>query len=303
MNSAAANQCEYDPDHLYHDHHEAERIASTRDHALAEVGRLGRERDALRVEVEEEHELNRKVSVTKTYSRGASSGLIEDLSTEIVREVSDLAPWAYSYKERPDDLLEVRASELESIIREQLAALEPTDRTTPVDPLAELLRLGAVNRELRAEVARLKADVAWRDFQLVNAEAEAERLKRYERDFPKTVQHCGPKCACVSEQREALADSEAENERLKNDNETLKMLQRNQAERIDFEVARVERLRAALQRTNDQCGHVCNTFESCAHVACKSSYEAWSIANAALQGETPESANEKALRAFHEQTS
>jgi hypothetical protein len=38
----------------------------------------------------------------------------------------------------------------------------------------------------------------------------------------------------------------AENQRLRADNETLKMLQRNQAERIDFEVARVERLRATL---------------------------------------------------------
>ena len=44
---------------------------------------------------------------------------------------------------------------------------------------------------------------------------ENERLKRYERDFPKTVQHCGPRCACVREQREALADAEAKVERLR----------------------------------------------------------------------------------------
>lgn len=56
-----------------------------------------------------------------------------------------------------------------------------------------------------------------------------------------------------------------------------------------------ERLRATLQRIKDDCGRVCDTFELCTHRACQSSYEAWAIADAALQGETPESANAKAL--------
>ena len=62
----------------------------------------------------------------------------------------------------------------------------------------------------------------------------------------------------------------------------------------------VERLRAALQRIKDQCGRVCDEFELCRHRACQSSYEAWSIADAALQGETPESANVKALASHKE---
>lgn len=65
--------------------------------------------------------------------------------------------------------------------------------------------------------------------QLLNREAEIEGLE---------VARAGDDIA-ISELR-------AEVERLKQDNETLAMLQRNQAERIDYEVARVERLRAAL---------------------------------------------------------
>jgi hypothetical protein len=51
----------------------------------------------------------------------------------------------------------------------------------------------------------------------------------------------------------------------------------------------------ALQRIHDECGHVCDDFETCIHRACQSSYEAWAIADAALKGETPESANAKAV--------
>ncbi len=40
----------------------------------------------------------------------------------IMQEVNDLSPWAHTYQERPDDLLEVRAAQLELILR---AVLEP----------------------------------------------------------------------------------------------------------------------------------------------------------------------------------
>jgi len=46
---------------------------------------------------------------------------------------------------------------LESLVPPRARLLEQTDRTTPVDPLAELLRVGAVNRELRAEVETWRA--------------------------------------------------------------------------------------------------------------------------------------------------
>lgn len=43
-----------------------------------------------------------------------------DVVAGILQEVNDLPPWAYTYTERPDDLLEVRASELEAILRAHL---------------------------------------------------------------------------------------------------------------------------------------------------------------------------------------
>jgi len=64
--------------------------------------------------------------------------------------------------------------------------------------------------------------------------------------------------------------------------------------RADEAEVEVERLRAALQRIKAECGRVCANFELCAHVACQSSVTAWMIADAALKGETPESANAKA---------
>jgi len=56
----------------------------------------------------------------------------------------------------------------------------------------------------------------------------------------------------------------------------------------------VEQLRAALQRIKAECGRVCANFELCTHVACQSSVAVWMIADAALNGETPESANARA---------
>ena len=67
------------------------------------------------------------------------------------------------------------------------------------------------------------------------------------------------------------------------------------SERAANAEAEVERLRAALERIKRDCGRVCDEFELCQHRACQSSYEAWAIADAGLQGETPESANAKAL--------
>jgi len=55
------------------------------------------------------------------------------------------------------------------------------DRTKPVVGADELLRLGAVNRELRAEVERLeavwKADLAAADGVMIELRAEVERLR------------------------------------------------------------------------------------------------------------------------------
>ena len=68
-------------------------------------------------------------------------------------------------------------------------------------------------------------------------------------------------------------------------------------ERLGEKQDEIERLRAALRRITDQ-GRVCSEFESCHHVACQSSYEAWSVADTALKGTTPEEANERALREF-----
>jgi hypothetical protein len=62
------------------------------------------------------------------------------------------------------------------------------------------------------------------------------------------------------------------------------------------------RLTAALERIRSQCGKVCDDFELCRHRACQSSYEAWSIADAALKGGTPESLNAEALAAFRATT-
>jgi hypothetical protein len=35
---------------------------------------------------------------------------------KIIQEVNDTPPWEYTYKQRPDDLVEIRASELEAIL-------------------------------------------------------------------------------------------------------------------------------------------------------------------------------------------
>ena len=39
---------------------------------------------------------------------------------DIMQEVNDLPPWAYTYTERPEDLLEIRASELQAILEAHL---------------------------------------------------------------------------------------------------------------------------------------------------------------------------------------
>jgi len=43
-----------------------------------------------------------------------------DIVGEIMQEVVDVSPWAYTYRERPDDLIEIRASELEAILSAHL---------------------------------------------------------------------------------------------------------------------------------------------------------------------------------------
>ena len=39
---------------------------------------------------------------------------------QILSEVADTPPWAYTYRERPIDLLEIRASELQAILEAHL---------------------------------------------------------------------------------------------------------------------------------------------------------------------------------------
>jgi hypothetical protein len=39
---------------------------------------------------------------------------------------------------------------------------------------------------------------------------------------------------------------------------------------------------AALLEIRDNCGDVCEEFDACEHLACKSSYDAWVIADAVL---------------------
>lgn len=41
----------------------------------------------------------------------------EDAIREILQQVNDAPPWIYEYKTRPTDLLEIRACELEDILR------------------------------------------------------------------------------------------------------------------------------------------------------------------------------------------
>jgi hypothetical protein len=51
---------------------------------------------------------------------GAENQRLRATWQTILQEVNDLAPWAYTYRERPDDLLEIRASDLEAILRAAL---------------------------------------------------------------------------------------------------------------------------------------------------------------------------------------
>lgn len=43
--------------------------------------------------------------------------------------------------------------------------------------------------------------------------------------------------------------------------------------------------RAALRTIRDEYGHVCASFDTCDHAACRDSYAAWHVANEALQNE------------------
>lgn len=64
-------------------------------------------------------------------------------ATAVVQEVSDLPPVAYSYRERPADVLEVRATELQTIVAAHVAdALRQRDE-----------RIAALEEALRAHLA------------------------------------------------------------------------------------------------------------------------------------------------------
>jgi hypothetical protein len=43
-----------------------------------------------------------------------------------------------------------------------------------------------------------------------------------------------------------------------------------------------EQYKNALQKIKDECGHVCQEFEICDHIACNDSHKAWAIADQAL---------------------
>ena len=49
---------------------------------------------------------------------------MSDKVTAIMQEVSDTPPWAYTYRERPADLLEIRAEELQAILEAHVRPLE-----------------------------------------------------------------------------------------------------------------------------------------------------------------------------------
>jgi hypothetical protein len=68
---------------------------------------------------------------------------------------------------------------------------------------------------------------------------------------------------------------------------------------LEETVEAAEFFKTALLRIRDECGQVCDTFEMCHHRACSASFNAWSIADAALRGETIESANAKAIAQFN----
>lgn len=44
-------------------------------------------------------------------------------------------------------------------------------------------------------------------------------------------------------------------------------------------------MNSALQTIRDTCGHVCEDFDRCNHVACRDSFAAWHLANSALGDE------------------
>ena len=50
----------------------------------------------------------------------------------------------------------------------------------------------------------------------------------------------------------------------------------------DEALAELERYQAALAEIRDTQGKVCSEYETCDHVACRSSYAAWAIADKAL---------------------
>lgn len=64
----------------------------------------------------------------------------------ILQEVNDLSPWAYSYTERPDNLLEVRASELAAIVSAHVEGLASEVGRLTVD----VMRQSSENGRLRA---------------------------------------------------------------------------------------------------------------------------------------------------------
>jgi hypothetical protein len=51
--------------------------------------------------------------------------------------------------------------------------------------------------------------------------------------------------------------------------------------------ARIAALEEALQEIKTTQGKVCDNFELCTHVACRSSYASWAIADAALARKEP----------------
>ena len=73
---------------------------------------------------------------------------IDPVAASILQDVNDLPPIAYTYADRPDDVLEVRASELETIVTERIA----TFRT-------EFERLRIRIAELEAEVGRRREQI------------------------------------------------------------------------------------------------------------------------------------------------
>jgi hypothetical protein len=78
------------------------------------------------------------------------------------------------------------------------------------------------------------------------------------------IEHC-PNCAAMQERMRFAEDEAVRQARIGNG-----------------AMIEVDQLRRALEQVRQVAGHVCDSYETCDHRTCQSSYAAWAIADAAL---------------------